>query len=128
MIHIARWAVRGGALIALVYGVTVWQEWNVGQNEGLAENRALFQKGPALVNEAWRIVKMATGEDIITIELEVNDMATASDVARELAEPLKARYSEILVYVYANGEQAGDHFPARRIQWNKRDGFVETNY
>jgi hypothetical protein len=123
-----RWAVRVGALIALVYGVSVWQDWSVDQNEGPAEYRALFQEGPALVNESWRIVKMATAADIITIELEVSNMATASDVARELVDPLKARYEEVLVYVYANGEEAGDHFPAKRIQWNKADGFVETHY
>ena len=84
--------------------------------------------GPALVNERWRIVKMAMAHDIFTIEVEVSDVLNASAVARELVEPLQAQYAEILVYVYAAGEGTGGHVPLKRIEWTNATGFSELAY
>ena len=85
-------------------------------------------EGPAVVNDAWRIVKMATAHDILTIEVEVEDAETASDVARELIAPLEGRYQEVLVYVYSAGEGEGGHVPLKRIRWTPADGVVELDY
>ena len=60
-----------------------------------------------VVNETWRILKMATAHDVITLEVEVADLGTASDVARELMAPLESRYAEALIYVYAAGAAEG---------------------
>jgi hypothetical protein len=84
--------------------------------------------GPALVNERWRIVKMAMAHDIFTIEVEVVEASNALAVARELVEPLQSQYAEILVYVYADGEGAGGHVPLKRIEWTIADGFSELEY
>ena len=84
--------------------------------------------GPALVNAQWRIVKMAMAHDIFTIEVEVTDPLNASAVAHELVEPLQSQYSEILVYVYVDGEGAGGHVPLKRIEWTDADGFRELAY
>ena len=67
-----------------------------------------------VVNEAWRILKMATAHDVITLEVEVADLEQ-SDVARELMAPLESRYAEALIYVYAAGEGEGGHVPAMRF-------------
>ena len=83
---------------------------------------------PGVVNEAWRILKMATAHDVITLEVEVADLATASDVARELMAPLESRYAEALIYVYARGEGEGGHVPAMRFQWTADGGIVAMEY
>ena len=81
-----------------------------------------------MVNEAWRILKMATAHDVITIEVEVVDLDTAADVARELMAPLESRYAEVLIYVYADGEGAGGHLPAMRFQWTAAGGLAALEY
>ena len=81
-----------------------------------------------VVNEAWRILKMATAHDVITLEVEVADLETAADVARKLMAPLENRYAEALVYVYASGEGEGGHVPAMRFQWTASGGLVVVEY
>lgn len=81
-----------------------------------------------VVNESWRILKMATAHDIITLEVEVAELETAPDVARELMAPLENRYAEALVYVYAAGEGEGGHVPAMRFQWTASGGLVVVEY
>ena len=83
--------------------------------------------GPEIVNDAWRIVKMATAHDIFTIEVEVDDLATASDVARELIAPLEGGYAEVLVYIYRRGEGTGGH-AVKRVQWTIGGGYDELDY
>lgn len=99
-----------------------------GRTGGAGRPPAPVPEGPAVVNDAWRIVKMATAHDIFTIEVEVEDVETASDVARELIAPLEGRYQEVLVYVYAAGEGEGGHVPLKRIQWTPAGGVVELDY
>ena len=81
-----------------------------------------------VVNEAWRILRMATAHDVLTIEVEVDDPRAAADVARELLAPLEGRYAEALVYVYAAGEGEGGHVPAMRFQWTADGGIVAMEY
>lgn len=83
---------------------------------------------PGVVNDAWRILRMATAHDVITLEVEVTDLALAPRVARELLAPLESRYAEALVYVYAAGEGAGGHVPAMRFQWTAAGGLVAMQY
>ena len=100
----------------------------VSENEDSPAALIATPTGPALVNERWRIVKMAMAHDIFTIEVEVTDPLNASAVAHELVEPLQSQYSEILVYVYVDGEGAGGHIPLKRIEWTDADGFSELEY
>ena len=71
---------------------------------------------------------MATAHGVMTIEIELGDLARSLEVARTLVEPLTADYAEVLVYVYAPGEGTGGHAPAKRVQWTGRDGYVEIAY
>ena len=91
-------------------------------------DRAVVPSGPSLSNDAWRIVKMATAHDVFTIEIEVDELEKTRSVAEELLVPLKGNYSEILIYVYAEGEGEGGNIPAKRIQWTVADGIIETDY
>ena len=84
--------------------------------------------GPELVNDAWRIVRMAAAHGIFTIEVEVNDPETGADVARELIGPLEASYDEVLVYIYRTGEGTGGNAPVKRVQWTPGGGYDELDY
>ena len=84
--------------------------------------------GPELVNDAWRIVRMATAHGIFTIEVEVQEPETASDVARELIAPLEGGYDEVLVYIYRTGEGAGGNAPVKRVRWTPGGGYEERVY
>ena len=99
-----------------------------GPTGGAGAPPAPVPEGPAVVNDAWRIVKMATAHDIFTVEVEVADVEAASDVARELIAPLEGRYQEVLIYVYAVGESEGGHVPLKRVQWTAAGGVVELDY
>lgn len=93
-----------------------------------APSAAVAPAGPELVNDAWRIVKMATAHGIFTIEVEVNDPETGADVARELIGPLEGSYDEVLVYIYRPGEGTGGNPPVKRVQWTPGGGYDELDY
>ena len=98
------------------------------QQDSPAEPASASVGGQGVVNEAWRIVKMATAHDVITLEVEVADLETAPDIARELMAPLESRYAEALIYVYAAGESEGGYVPAMRFQWTADGGVVALRY
>ena len=58
------------------------------------------------------------------VETEFLDEAVA--IAQELADPIKERYAEVLVYFHRPGRP--DTLPPRRVQWTRADGYVETIY
>ena len=107
------------ALCAMVVGC--------GQADSRTDSAASLDE-QGVVNDAWRILKMATAHDVITLEVEVADPETAADVARELMAPLESRYAEALIYVYAAGEGEGGHLPAMRFQWTADGGLVAIEY
>lgn len=90
--------------------------------------RSDMSYGSPVVNDAWQIVKMATANGVFTIEVELVDLSTSTSVARMLVTPLMYDYSEVLVYVYENGQGRGGHRPAKRIRWTSDDGFDELDY
>lgn len=69
---------------------------------------------------------MATAHGAFTVEVEVAGEVDMGALARQLVEPLRDDYAEVLVYFYARGgEQA---LPMLRIQWTAANGYVETRY
>ena len=112
--------VAGAVLCAILTGCA--------QGDSPAEPPSATFDELGVVNDGWRILKMATAHDVITLEVEVADLETASDVARELLAPLESRYAEALVYVYAAGEGEGGHLPAMRFQWTATGGLVTMEY
>ena len=84
--------------------------------------------GPALINDQWQILKMATAHGVFTIEVELDNLDEAPEVARLLVEPLIDDFSEVLVYIYVAERGVGGHPPAKRIQWTADGGYVELEY
>ena len=116
----------GGSLAALAFLMVV----------GAACGQALPVDGPEssasrlvdvpLDNERYTILEMATAHGAFTIELEVDADADTKTLARELVEPMREDYAEVLVYFY---DRAGDgQLPMKRVQWTQADGYVEIEF
>jgi hypothetical protein len=79
-----------------------------------------------LDNERYTILEMATAHGAFTIELEVDSDADTKTLARELVEPMRENYAEVLVYFY---DRAGDgQLPIKRVQWTQAEGYVEVEF
>jgi len=89
-----------------------------------AAARAAPPSGPQLVNDEFTVVRMSTAHGAFVVELETARPERIGEYARTLAEPIKSRYEEILIYAT---RPAGDK-PARRVVWTPRNGYVELDY
>ena len=63
---------------------------------------------------------------MLVLQVETRHVADALAIARELVEPLKPRYTEVMVYFHRPGRPAT--LPPRRVQWSPSRGYVETDY
>ena len=86
--------------------------------------RTAFIPGPS--GDGWKVVHQLSAHDILVLDVETARVQEATQIAQQLAEPVKARYSEILVSVFRPGKRAG--LPAARVQWTPKGGHVETRY
>lgn len=57
------------------------------------------------------------------MEAEVVDLAESMASARAIVEPVRARYTEVLVYLRKSG--ATGRFASRRVQWTPGGGYAE---
>jgi hypothetical protein len=75
----------------------------------------------------WTVTKAYSAHHMMVVEVETDLPDTARQIAAQVVEPLKNRYDEVLIYV-RKPETPADDLPARRVQWTKREGYVETVY
>jgi hypothetical protein len=75
----------------------------------------------------WTVTRAYSAHHMMVIEVETDSAGDGSKIARQLVEPLKDRYDEVLIYVRRH-DQRPDDLPARRIQWTPRGGYVEAVY
>lgn len=65
----------------------------------------------------WKVTRRYTAHHALVIEVECRDRDRATEIARELVEPVKDTYVEALVYVRPPGSTT-----TRRVQWTRADG------
>ena len=75
----------------------------------------------------WTVTRAYSAHHMMVVEVQTDLQANASSIAAQVVEPLRDRYDEVLIYVREPGQRSDD-FPARRIQWTKRTGYVELVY
>jgi hypothetical protein len=80
----------------------------------------------ALPLERWTITEQFAAQHALVIQVETRHLGDALRIAKEIAGPLEARYTEILVYFHRPGRP--DTLPPRRIQWTRVSGYVETDF
>ena len=114
-----------GRLVALAFPVVLGA--GCGQtplSEGPESARGLADL--PLDNERYTILEMATAHGAFTIELEVDADTDTGTLARELVEPMREDYAEVLVYFY---DRAGDgQLPMKRVQWTQDGGYAELEF
>jgi hypothetical protein len=74
----------------------------------------------------WSVTEQRSAHDVILVHVETQYLDEARVIARQLVEPSKSRYAEILIYFHRPGRP--DVLAARRIQWTPKNGYVETVY
>jgi hypothetical protein len=75
----------------------------------------------------WTVTRAYSAHHMMVVEVEAAPALEASSIAAQVVEPLKGRYDEVLIYV-RDPDQAATDLAARRIQWTRRNGYVETQY
>jgi hypothetical protein len=75
----------------------------------------------------WTVTKAYSAHHMMVVEVETDLPDTARQIAAQVVEPLKERYDEVLIYV-RRPDTPHDDLPARRVQWTRRGGYVETVY
>jgi hypothetical protein len=73
----------------------------------------------------WTVTRAYSAHHAMVVEVETDLPDTAREIAAQVVEPVKDRYDEILIYIRKPGTPPED-LPARRIQWTRRAGYVET--
>ncbi len=72
----------------------------------------------------WVVTEQLTAHYVLISHVETQYLEEASSIARQLVDPVKTRYSEVLIYFHRPGRP--DTLPPRRVQWTRAHGYVET--
>ena len=71
----------------------------------------------------WQVSDYLSALGVLIIHIETHRLTETAGIARELVEPLKDRYIEVLVYF----REPGSELAAKRMQWTPTLGYVATN-
>lgn len=74
----------------------------------------------------WTVTEQFVAGSVLVLQVETMHVGEALAIARELVEPLKPRYTEVMVYFHRPGRPST--LPPRRVQWSPSRGYVETDY
>jgi hypothetical protein len=74
----------------------------------------------------WTVTERLAAGSVLVLQIETTHLDDALDIARELIEPLKTPYAEVMIYFHRPGRPST--LPPRRVQWSPARGYVETNY
>lgn len=74
----------------------------------------------------WTVTEQLSAHHVLIVHVETRYLDEARAIARQIAEPLRGRYAEILIYVHRPGRP--DAVAPRRVQWTRDKGYVESRY
>lgn len=74
----------------------------------------------------WTVTEQLVAGSVLVLQVETTRLGEASAIARQLVEPRKARFAEVMIYFHRPGRPAT--LPPRRVQWSPDRGYVETDY
>lgn len=70
-----------------------------------------------LSSPGWKVTRRYSANQALIVEVECRDRERAVQIAREIVEPVKGSYVEVLVYV-----RPVSRAETRRVQWTKSSG------
>jgi len=74
----------------------------------------------------WTVTERLTAGSVLVLQVETTYLDDALPIARQLVEPHRKRYAEVMVYFHRPGRPST--LPPRRVQWSPSRGYVETDY
>jgi hypothetical protein len=74
----------------------------------------------------WTATSAQSAMGALVVHVEAVDVSQAPQIARSIVEPRRARFDDVLVYVYRVGR--GHDLAARRVEWTRRGGYEEIVY
>jgi hypothetical protein len=74
----------------------------------------------------WSVTEHLAAHHVLIAHVETRFLHEAVAIARQIAEPVKDRYAEILIYFHRPGRP--DVLPPRRVQWTAKTGYAEIVY
>jgi hypothetical protein len=76
--------------------------------------------------ERWTVTEQLVVSSVLVLQVETTYLDDALPIARQLVEPVEARYAEVMIYFHRPGRP--QTLPPRRVQWTPSRGYVETDY
>src|SRR5262245_32614310 len=76
--------------------------------------------------DPWTVTRATSAHRALVIDVEADQPERAIEIAREIVDPVRGKYDEVLIYVRPTGDPTST--VVRRIQWTPHDGFVESTY
>ena len=74
----------------------------------------------------WSITEHMSAHHVLVAHVETEALSDAVAIAREIADAIKEKYAEVLIYFHRPGRP--DVLAPRRVQWSATTGYVETVY
>lgn len=74
----------------------------------------------------WILTGHFSAHRVYIAHVETTFLDEAVAIAHQIAEPVRDRYAEILIYFHRPGRP--DTLPPRRVQWTPARGYLETVY
>ena len=74
----------------------------------------------------WVVTEQFSAHRVLIAHVETKFLDEAVAIAQQIAEPVKDRYTEILIYFHRPGRP--DTLPPRRVQWSRTHGYLQTIY
>lgn len=86
------------------------------------------RRGPRDANPwaRWSVTEQLSAHYVLISHVETQYLEEAMSIARQIADPIKSRYSEVVIYFHRPGRP--DTLPPRKVQWTRQRGYVETIY
>jgi hypothetical protein len=74
----------------------------------------------------WTVTEHLSAHNVLIAQVETEHLGDAVSIAQQLTEPIKDKYTEVMIYFHRPGRP--DTLPPRRVQWTPTTGYVETVY
>jgi hypothetical protein len=74
----------------------------------------------------WSVTGHLSAHFVLIAHVETDYLTEAAAIARQIADPVKDNYAEVLIYFHRPGRP--DPLAPRRVQWTVKTGYVETVY
>ena len=86
--------------------------------------RALNAAAPDDRTWRWSVTHAQASQGALVVNADVLDLVESLQCARAIVEPVRGRYTEVLVYLRQFGSKS--HYAGRRVQWTATGGYKET--